>query len=369
MRFPFLTSRLYPPASGGTEGGDGLSPLRELRSPFSTGAIRARVLARTATKSLPLQLKVVLAEALVVGVAGVSVLNIAGPVPGVRDLGTEFRVPVSGVRTTDLEPQTSVLGPRISGSIQRDSGLQTTVISSFVHRNARDERSSAGTYSNEHASGRLKAMDPGYYPVEVAFVQPVAIKSIAMPTPLHTAPYDLPQGELRSDGLEIEPSEATWFTSVCGGAVFSQTRMMGERAEIGIEQGWKTLAIAYATSEDSRDVKDELLHHPGLTAPLLSRAGNQEFSILFGACTKAGPLEFRAMAGPAYLFASSAYYNYATGTTGTPAVLRGIGGAAEAAVFYHLNTFVDGGLMGTANYVSHQFTAGLYGSLDIHFGS
>lgn len=328
MKFPFSNSLM-----------DELAPLRELRSPHSTSAIRERVLERAASSALWGQLKDILAEVLMVGVAGVGVFLIGGPVAEHRSLhGTPESYETYQADRTDRSNQMATL----SGA------------------------NAVGVF--HHKAHRAKA---GAFPASNLAIKPIPLSNhtlIPQTFPSLPSLFLHPSSFIRHPSSLSLPSSPIWFASVSGGAIFSRLRILGERGEIGFEDGWKTIAFSYMSGDGSRDLRDAIAHHSGSTAILLSRERNQEFSMLLGAAVQAGPFELRAMAGPAYLSSSSVYFNPATGTTAAPVSLQGFGVAAEASAIYQLNSSFEIAINGTANYLPRQFTSGLFASLEYRFG-
>ncbi|HZK75927.1 MAG TPA: hypothetical protein VFD13_03380 [Candidatus Kapabacteria bacterium] len=321
---------------------DELAPLRELRSPLTTSAIRERVLERAAQPALWGQLRNILAECLVVGVAGAALLKMAGPVE---------------VHYTSQATHRSYGTYRSDGTDRTNEVATAHTIGSFNSTTTPPER---GNAINSDAHNSVVA-------------RPVAINNTTEISPSftpHPSSFILqPSAFILHPSSFILPPSPIWFASASGGAIFSQIRMTGERGKIGFEDGWKTIALSYTSGAGSRDLRDELNHHSGATAPLLSKERDQEFSLLLGATTQAGPIGLRAMAGPAYLSSSSTYYSFFTGTTGAPISLQGFGAAAEISVLYPLNSSFEIAIDATANYLPRHFTSGLFASLEYRLGS
>ncbi|MFI5202391.1 MAG: hypothetical protein ACHQNE_08385, partial [Candidatus Kapaibacterium sp.] len=331
---------------------DEFAPLRELRSPLSTSAIRERVLERAAAPALWGQFRNILAEFLVVGVAGAAVFLLAAP--GARQ----------GLLPLAYRAANSFVAPHVTDGTNGSDGTN--------EKNGQSEKISS-----------LRSSQPG-----IAKDIPIALVNVAAPSEappiLHSSSFDpqpssiilrasslrQAQGRLfnpQPSSFSLQPS-SVWFVSASGGAIFSQIRMMGERGEIGVQDGWKTIALSYTSGDGSRDLRDEIAHHSGLTAPLLSKEHNQDFSLLFGATVPVGSFELRAMAGPAYFSSSSAYFNPVTGTTAAPVSLQGFGAAAEVSALYQWNSSFEIGVNGIANYLPRQFTSGLFATLQYRFG-
>ncbi|HET6401536.1 MAG TPA: hypothetical protein VFH95_09075 [Candidatus Kapabacteria bacterium] len=328
---------------------DELGPLRELRSPLSVSAIRERVLERSAQPALWGQLRNILAEFVVVGVACAAVFQLAGPV-------ARHGVPLAAYQVANPFIATHVSdGTNGSDRANGKNGVWWKI--SIV-------RSSQPGIAKDIPISLVNAAAPSEAPLILHYspINPPPSSSF-----LHPSSFYPSVSFLHPSSFSLQPSPV-WFASASGGAVFSHLRMMGERGEIGFQDGWKTIAVSYTSGDGSRDLRDEIAHHSGLTAPLVSKEHNQELSLLLGATMPAGPIGLRAMAGPAYLSSSSAYFNPATGTTGAPVSLQGFGATAEVSALYQWNSSFEIGVNGIANYLPRQFTSGLFASLEYRFG-
>lgn len=327
MKFPF--SNISPERCTTDE----LGPLRELRSPLSTSAIRERVLERAAAPPLWGQLKNMLAECLVVGVAGAALLKIAGP-------------------------------------MELHYASQTIHPSDRTHWTAWTNGTNDVARSHSARANRIIPNEAPVYAMALNNSPFVLSKSTFRTEPIalrNTVDHLNPILDTRySPSTTISP---IWFASASGGAIFSHIRMMGERGELGFEDGWKTVALSYASGDGSRDLRDIIAHHLSSTTPILSKERDQEFSLLFGARAQAGPIELRAMAGPAYLSHSSIYFNLLTGTTGAPVSLQGFGVGTEISACYQSTNSFGIGISCTANYLPRQFTSAIFATLEYRFGS
>ena len=321
---------------------DPFAPLRELRSPAATKAIRERVLERVASVSLWGQLRSVAAEALIVGIAATAILRISASVPH---------------SLTTSEP--AVLKPN---AVSVPTAIQLAKLEIVSHKASGVSLLSAGISSTDLANETLRISSVTSTPpasIEPAVYVPAKISMLAL------QPMNIP--------ADIHLSFMTsWFASVSGGAMFSELRILAERGEIGFKDGWKTVALAYMNANGAADIRGELLHHPGLTAPFLSKEGEQQFSLLFGANTHVGNFEFRSMVGPSYLYSSSQNYAPASGIATAPAMSAGFGVSAEASVFYSLNSSFQGGITGITSYGSSilnlRQASGLFASFNYCFG-
>ncbi len=350
MKLPFSNAS---PERGAT---DELGPLRELRSPLSMSAIRERVLERAAAPALAPalwgQFRNILAEFLVIGVAGAALLKIAGPAVQ-QDLphGTHPSYATARISEAATRIGANGIGPFDGKKGEREK------ISIF--------RSSTPVIAKDIPVALVNAVAPSAAPL---------IFHSSTTLNLHPSSF-----KIQTSSFSVRPSSFSvaaspvWFASASSGAIFSRIRILGERGEIGFQDGWKTVALSYMTADGSRDLRDELIHHPGMTAPLLSKEHDQEISLLIGATAQAGPFELRAMAGPAYLSSSSAYFSPLSGTTGAPASFQGapsamLGAAAEISALYAFNSSIDAGIAETANYRSGSLTDGLFASIEYRFG-
>jgi len=316
---------------------DELGPLRELRSPFSTSAIRGHMLERMASASLWGQWRNILAEFLVASVAGLAVLNMAGPV----ELHYAIR-PIEVHRTAWK-----------NGTVK-----MTEIEKSYNMRANRTNRVANHTVLDEKPLYSIKLDES--VPIFSGFT--LRTESIGL---TRANDYFYPLQNIRYQAPNIYSS--LWFASASGGMIFSQIRMMGEHAEIGFRDEWKTIALSYSRGDGTRDLRDEIAHHPGSTVPILSKESAREFSILMGAAFQEGPLELRAMAGPVFHSSSYAYYTISTGVTSTPSSLQSFGAAAEISALYPMNSSFGIGIACTANYQSRQFTGGLFASIEYQF--
>ncbi len=328
---------------------DPLASLRELRSPVSANAIRERVLERVAAISLWSQLRSVMAEALVVGVVAATVLlNMAGPsahdVPNSSHL--TYRPDLSGQIAANFTSSPVVTQTQVPVAASRIARASDQALASFA--------------ALELPSRNL---------------QPTS--SILQPLSLNLQPSSL---ILQPSSLILHPSAPEmkvaasnhWFACVSGGATFSELRIMAERGELGFQDGWKTIAVSFTNSNGSRDIHDELVHHPGLTAPFLSNESEQQYSLLLGGTTDFGPVEVRALAGPAYLYSSSSYYAPATGADGAPVSAGALGVSAEVSAFYNISREFQAGITGITCYTPQapnlRRASGLFVSFNYRFG-
>ena len=320
---------------------DPLAPLRELRSPIGTRAIRERVLEQVAVAPLWRQLRTVAAEALVVGVAAIAVLRLSVPSTGSRMGSAHLAL------SQNAEPRS------IMASSEPAPLRESRVVS-------RAARTSLAAHASEGPVTIFGAIAPRL---------PNAIEPAAY-TPLKASMQPL-RSLCTWDNSSAAP-KASWFAAVSGGAMFSELRILAERGEVGLEDGWKTMALSYTNANGAADIHGVLLHHPGLTTPFLSKEGAQQYSLLLGANLHVGEFEFRALAGPTYLYASSQNYDPAIGGATAPTTRSGLGVSAEASVLYSLNSSVEAGVTSIASYGASVFnvrqTSGLFASFNYRFG-
>jgi hypothetical protein len=333
MRFSFR-----PPHSAES---DLLGPLRELRSPVSTEAIKSYVLGRTtANFTLWSQLKSLIGEFLAIGVLTAISLNVSG-----------FRnSDLSGIVTTVADVHTESIVTNSVNAAGTDHYLHSPSLRTrSAHYNILPSVSSSKirtpeiadpiTITNAPISGSALVTHPPSTPTQNNYLQPLP-------------PYNTP-----STSME-------WFSTFSTGAVFSRIRMLGENAEIGIQSGWESIGLSFSNASGERDWHDIQNHHSAASS-LLFNENDQAIALMAGANFPVGPLACSAELGPAFLFSSASYLDPATLTLTPGNSTSRFGIAAELSAFYTINGSLKAGITGLSTVQSGQFISGILISIDI----
>ncbi len=322
-----------PPDFGAEE--DIFHPLRELRSPISIASIKSIVFDRAGNFSLWSQFRGLLGEFLALGILAAVAVNFSG-----------FRSPVVSGRSLPT------VSKSIGESIGNKSSSENYTIIQSPHFPETHTLASAATPSNILPSNSTGCMVP-VIPARAEEREPITLQANAKNIHLSTAFSNPPTSP-----------DVKWYSTVSGGAIFSHLRMVGEYAEIGIESGWNTFAIALTNASGSRDRHDILIHRSTASSLLFSES-DQTLTLMVGANYPIGPLSCKAAMGPAYLFSSSKFIDSVTGVTGSSSVHNRLGIAAELSAFYPVSDFFQAGVTGISSYGNNQFTGGILLSINI----
>jgi hypothetical protein len=180
----------------------------------------------------------------------------------------------------------------------------------------------------------------------------------------------VPKNSVEQDQIIPHPSSfilsptPSWYATASSGAVFSHLRLLGEGAEIGIENGWESLGIAFTNASGNRDWHDVLTHHADASSLLFSES-DQTIALLLGANYSIGPVALKGELGPAYIISSSKFIDPVTEALGPSNVNGRIGAAAEISAFYNFSDFFQAGVTNITSYRTGQFTSGVLVSANI----
>jgi hypothetical protein len=160
------------------------------------------------------------------------------------------------------------------------------------------------------------------------------------------------------------PAGMMWYSTLSTGAVFSHLRILGEEAEIGMDNGWESFGFAFTNASGNRDLHDVLAHHSSESSVLFSES-DQTLALLFGANYSMGPVAFKGELGPAYIISSSKFIDPVTAAFGPNNVNDKIGMAAEISAFYNVSDFFQAGVTTISSYRTGQFTSGIMISVNL----
>jgi hypothetical protein len=318
---------------------DRFGPLRELRSPVTTDSIKIIVLDRMASGySIWSQLRGLIGEFLAVGVVAAIVINFSG-----------FR-PAETTSNVNAE-----IGKVIAAS---NLGLPDASVSHFAGVRSIHSHLSILNLPGSLAgsSAPLLDSDAKIFPVSnfrVANEIPAVNGNEAYAYQLQTEPP-----------IAVQESGIEWFSTLSSGAVFSHIRMLSEDAEVGIQNGWKSVGISLSNANGNRDMHDVLEHHASASSLLFSE-NDQTIALLLGASFSLGPVTGKAELGPAYLFSSITYVDPATMALGPSATASRLRATAKVSVFYNISDFFQAGVTGISSYQTGQYTNGVFISISI----
>ncbi len=200
-------------------------------------------------------------------------------------------------------------------------------------------------------------------PPAIKNIQYAEARSLSIESPaIKNAEVQIENPILSSSFIPTEPSML--YASVSSGAVFSHLRILGESAEIGMDNGWESIGIAFTNATGNRDWHDVLAHRSS-TSSLLYSESDQTLALLIGANYSIGPVAVKAELGPAYIFSSSKFIDPVTEGLGSSNVNNKIGMAAEISALYHVSDFFQAGVTGISSYRIGQFTSGILVSVNI----
>ena len=171
------------------------------------------------------------------------------------------------------------------------------------------------------------------------------------------------QNILPTSNFVLHPSPS-WYATASSGAVFSHLRLLGEAAEIGVENGWESIGIAFTNASGNRDWHDVLVHRSS-TSSLLFNESDQTVALLLGGNYSIGPVALKGELGPAYIISSSKFIDPVTEALGPTTVNGRIGAAAEISAFYNFSDFFQAGVTTITSYRTGQFTSGVLVSVNI----
>ncbi len=332
MRFSF---RPYHSAES-----DLLDPLRELRSPLSTEAIKSYVLGHaTANFTLWSQIRSLIGEFLAIGVLTAISLN------------------VSGFRSNDLNRNISTFGGEHTESIATSSGNGMRADHYLRDASIRTRPAHYNILPSVSSSG-IKTPDN----TDITTILTPAPKLGHAALTYHASMRDNYREPLQTYQTPLSGME--WFSTFSTGADFSHIRMLGENAEIGIQGGWESIGLSFSNASGEREWHDIQAHHSAASS-LLFNENDQAIALLAGANFSVGPLVCRAELGPAYLFSSTIYLNPATLTLSPSSSTSRIGIAAQVSEFYPINGSLEAGFTEASSVRSGQFISGILISIDI----
>jgi hypothetical protein len=318
---------------------DLFDPLRELRSPISMETIKSVVFNRAPAKfSLWNQLWSHVAEFLALGIVTAVAVNF---------------------------------------SVFQGSGTNLRLIPSAKHF-------ADGTNADFFAdpASKTEPRSNSAHPLTIHTIDTIAAPSIIRPPETMTSIFlitgfrnedatpIIPKGMVGNSILQPSLSSLsstpgiTWFSTLSSGAVFSHLRILGEEAEIGMDNGWESFGLAFTNASGNRDKHEILAYHSNESSVLFSES-DQTLALFFGANYSIGPVAFKGELGPAYIISSSKFYDPITEVLGSNNVNDRMGMAAEISAFYHVSDFFQAGVTSISSYRTGQFTSGILVSVNL----
>jgi hypothetical protein len=189
----------------------------------------------------------------------------------------------------------------------------------------------------------------------------------ARTVPITRSQIDRSNGSIPPSIVPASPIGSTfseWFATASAGAVFSHIRMLGESAEIGLNNGWESLGIGFMNASGNRDEHDVLVHH-STASQLLFDENDQTFALLAGANFSIGPIGCKAECGPAFLFSADNYIDAESGAITPLSIHRRMGVEADFSANYSFSDFCQVGITGISTIQNTQFTSGLLVSVTL----
>ncbi len=334
MRFSFR------PNSSGEE--DLFSPLRELHSPISKEAIKALVFHHAASGFTAWNyLWSIAGGVLAIGAVAGVLYHFSGNEPAKKSsVATKSSISSEQIVSSSIPENTS------PENISENSHSNVSNYTSHVQPDI--SQSPASENANDDVAENISYLEARSLPIEN-----LGIKSTDTPieNPLLTS-YFLP---ITSPEL---------YATASSGAIFSHLRILGESAEIGVNNGWESAGIAFTNASGKRDLPDVIAHHASATSLLFSES-DQTIALLFGANYSIGPVAMKGELGPAYIISSSKFIDPVTEVLGSSNVNNRIGMAAEISALYSVSDFFQAGVTSISSYRTGQFTSGLLISVSI----
>jgi hypothetical protein len=145
-----------------------------------------------------------------------------------------------------------------------------------------------------------------------------------------------------------DKTHVSLFARMDAGFLFQDFRMTSEGAQIGLTDGWKTIAIEARIANSRRDLHDLLLHHSS-NEPLRWSETEQQIGLQLGIEQHFGSVSARATMGPGYWISNMTLVDPISGSQSATSLQR-FGVTAEASIAYSITQAFQAGVTGIASY-------------------
>lgn len=306
-------------------GPDPFLPLRGLNSPLSVERIRAVVAERVAAVSFWTSHRGLLFEWIALGTLALCVSSLSTPSVGPASNHVVL-ASRSAPRGALVEPTRTVIQPATFVS----RGMRATA--SRPRHSATAAPPAGGIEVPSlpvlhHAEGRIS---------QVATTQAVS------------RTLDPAVGLCSTAFRPDDETHVSLFARMDAGFLFQDFRMTSEGAQIGLTDGWRTIALEARIANSRRDLQDILLHHPSNGLVRWSEA-QQQFGLQAGVEQHFGSVSARATMGPGYWVSNMTLVDPISGSQSTTSLQR-FGVSAEAAIAYSITPAFQAGVTGIASY-------------------
>ncbi len=306
-------------------GPDPFLPLRGLNSPLSVERIRAVVAERVAAVSFWTSHRGLLFEWIALGTLALCVSSLSTP-----SVGPASNHVVLASRSALVEPARTVIQP-----------------ATFVSRGMRATASTPRLFATVVVPAALPAVGVEVPSLPVLHSAEGRISQVAT-IPDVSRKLDLAIG-LRSTAVRPDDeTQVPLFVRMDAGFLFQDFRMTSEGAQIGLTDGWRTIALEARIANSRRDLQDLLLHHPSSGLVRWSET-EQQFGLQAGIEQHFGSISARATMGPGYWVSNMTLVDPISGSQSTTSLQR-FGVSAEAAIAYSITPAFQAGVTGIASY-------------------